>query len=79
MSATRSGDASSSVFSGSVGAAYQGDSRQVAGARYDWFTSGTVGGAVNQGSDLPSEQQANVSLQLGHSMSRSWRTGSTPT
>lgn len=77
VNATRSGDASSSVFTGSVGAAYQGDSREIAGARYDWFTSGTVGGAVNQGSDAPGERQASVSLQLGHTMSRSWRTGET--
>lgn len=75
VNATRSGDAVSSVFSGSVGAAYQGDTRQIAGARYDWFTSGTLGGALNQASDSASEQQANLSLQLGHTVARSWRTG----
>ena len=75
VNATRSGDASSSALTGSVGAAYQGDTRQIAGARYDWFTSGTLGGALNQGSDVPSERQTNLSLQLGHTVARSWRTG----
>lgn len=77
VNATRSGDSASSVFTGAVGATYQGESRQIAGARYDWFTSGTVGGAVNQGSDSAGERQVNLSLQLGHTISRTWRTGET--
>lgn len=77
VNATRSGDTASSVFTGAVGAAYQGESRQIAGARYDWFTSGTLGGVVNQGSDNPGERQVNLSLQLGHTISRTWKTGET--
>ncbi len=75
VNATRSDESAASVLTGSVGAAFQGETREIAGARYDWFTSGSVGGALNQGSEVPSERQANVSLQLGHTMARSWRMG----
>lgn len=75
VNATRSGDASSSGVNAAVGASYQGDSRQIAGARYDWFTSGTVGTSMSQGSSSPSLRQTSLSLQLGHTASRTWRTG----
>lgn len=75
VNATRSGASSTNAINGSVGASYQGDTRQIAGARHDWFTSGTLGTSINQGSEVPSSRQATMTLQLGHTLGRTWETG----
>lgn len=69
----RSRDADATVFSGGLGATYQGDSFEYRGFRYDWFTSGTLGGTVGNSSQFDTVVERNVGLQLGHSLNRTWR------
>ena len=72
---TRSADHQANGFTGTVGAAYQGDTLSFADVRYNWFASGSLGTSLNQGSDTPSEQQTALNLQLGHTATRSWALG----
>lgn len=75
FNATRSGSSDVNGLAGSLGANYQGDSVSVGGARYEWFTGGTVGATSTQGSGVESEQQTALNLQLGHTLTRVWSTG----
>jgi len=74
-------------FGGSVGASWQSDTVEFKGLRYDWFTSGTIGGSTTSGPStssssassagaidpsLGSETQTTLNAQLGHTLSRSW-------
>ena len=64
-------------FGGSVGASWQSDTVEFKGLRYDWFTSGTVGGSTTSGNSssdptLGGETQTTLNAQLGHTLSRSW-------
>jgi hypothetical protein len=72
---TRSGSSDANGLAATAGATYQGDSLSVGGARYDWFTGGTVGVTSTQGSRVESEQQSALNLQLGHTLTRVWTTG----
>jgi hypothetical protein len=73
---TRTNTSDSNGLAASAGATYQGDSIKLAGARYDWFTGGTVGVTSTQGNRVESEQQTALNLQLGHTLTRVWNTGS---
>jgi hypothetical protein len=75
LNASRSADATNTGLSGSVGASYQGDTLTLAGVRYDWFTSGSVGTAMTQGTRIESERTSTLNLQLGHSAGRGWAVG----
>ena len=72
---TRSNGHDSTSFTGSAGAAWQGDALKVLGARYEYFASGAAGSSVSQGDNVRHEQQTNLNLQVGHSLTRSWNTG----
>lgn len=59
------------VFSGSVGAGWQGDTIDLpAGMRYDRYATGTVGGSKGD-----RESHTSLNAQTGHSVSRSWSLG----
>lgn len=79
VSTTRSGGSNALGFTGSVGAAYQGDTVPLAGGRYDWFASGSAGAAANDGTRLERERQTSLNLQLGHSFARNWALGAQST
>ena len=72
---TRSNGTDATTFTGALGAAWQGDSLRVLGARYDYFASGAASTSVAEGDVLRREQQTNLNLQVGHSLTRNWATG----
>lgn len=65
-------------FNGSVGASWQADTVEYKGLRYDWFASGTAGAAVSDGTGSllagagSRQSQQLVSLQLGHTLARTF-------
>jgi hypothetical protein len=69
------GGGNATSVSGSVGAAYQGDSLVFRGIEYNWFGGATVGVAMAAGNHEPDETEATLGVQIGHSASRSWRLG----
>lgn len=71
----RSDGRDSTALTGSVAASYQGPGLEIAGVRYDWFSGASAGASLAQGSDNGSHQQQTLSLQAGHSLSRSFRLG----
>lgn len=72
VSATQANGFDSSIFNGSVGATYTGDTLEFRQVRYDWFVGGTLGGATGNSNTLDTVTEQNVGLQLGHTLSRNW-------
>jgi hypothetical protein len=69
---TRSEGGNSTTANAALAATYQGDSIEFRDIRYDWFASGTLGGAVGDSTALGTVTDQSLGLQVGHSASRTW-------
>jgi len=70
--------ATSRGFNGTLGANWQADTVEFKGLRYDWFASGMAGASVSDASGMllanagSRQSQELVSLQLGHTLARTF-------
>jgi hypothetical protein len=71
VNANRSGGNSAQVFTGNVGANWQGDSLEFRGVQYSSFAGASAGGSVAGGSG-DNLTQTTLSTQLGHTLNRVW-------
>ncbi|MEJ8836772.1 hypothetical protein [Ramlibacter sp. AN1133] len=70
---TRTDGGTTTFFTGSAGATYQGDSLEFRGIHYDWFASGNLASSLADNSTQGSVTERTLGLQLGHTANRSWR------
>ena len=70
---SRTRNDSSTGFTGSLGAAYQGLTREFGGFQYDWYTGASLGSSVSSGSSMERQVEYHGTAHVGHALNRTWR------